>query len=158
MDVFILDNSKNIKQELKMEKPRTYKKLLELLLIKIKNIPQSYEIFILDKNNKDITINNEEKFQNIKDMLFIREVDKNSLKQSLFSKNLNELSESKQDILSEKYCCLFCSKIIKNENPYFCYKCQKVFHKKCLEDWDKKCIEQNKKLSCPNCRNELPLE
>ena len=67
MDVFILDNSKNIKQELKMEKPRTYKKLLELLLIKIKNIPQSYEIFILDKNNKDITINNEEKFQNIKD-------------------------------------------------------------------------------------------
>ena len=88
MDVFILDNSKNIKQELKMEKPRTYKKLLELLLIKIKNIPQSYEIFILDKNNKDITINNEEKFQNIKDMLFIREVDKNGLKQSLFSKNL----------------------------------------------------------------------
>ena len=71
-----------------MEKPRTYKKLLELLLIKIKNIPQSYEIFILDKNNKDITINNEEKFQNIKDQLFIREVDKNGLKQSLFSKNL----------------------------------------------------------------------
>ena len=42
MDVFILDNSKNIKEELKMEKPRTYKQLLELLLLKIKNIPKLY--------------------------------------------------------------------------------------------------------------------
>ena len=158
MDVFILDNSKKIKEELKIEKPRNYKHLLELLLSKIKNIPPSYEIFILDKNNKDIIINNDEQFQNIKDILFIREIDKNNINLSLFSKNLNKLSESKKEILSEKYSCLFCSKIIKNENPIFCYKCQKVYHKKCLEDWDKKCKEQNKNLTCPNCRNELPLE
>ena len=100
MDVFILDNSKNIKEELKMEKPRTYKQLLELLLLKIKNIPQSYEIFILDKDNNDIIINNDEQFQKINDMLFIREINKNNLRQSLFSRNLNDLSESKQDILS----------------------------------------------------------
>ena len=158
MDVFILDNSKNIKEELKMEKPRTYKQLLELLSLKTKNIPQSYEIFILDKDNNDIIINNDEQFQKINDMLFIREINKNNLRQSLFSRNLNDLSESKQDILSEKYSCLFCSKIIKNENPFLCYKCQKVYHKECIEGWDKKCKEQNKNLTCPNCRNELPLE
>ena len=158
MDVFVVDNLKNIKEELKIEKPRNYKHLLELLLSKIKNIPQSYEIFILDKDNKEIIINNDDQFQNIKDILFIREIEKNNLKLSLFSKNLNELSESKKEILSEKYSCLFCSKIIKNEDPIFCYKCQKVFHKKCLEDWDKKCKEQNKNLTCPNCRNELSLE
>ena len=85
-------------------------------------------------------------------------MDKNNLKLSLFSKNLNELSESKKEILSEKYSCLFCSKIIKNENPIFCYKCQKVYHQTCLEDLDKKCKKLNKNLTCLYCMNELPLE
>ena len=156
MDVFVIDNLKSIKEESKIEKPRNYKHLLELLLSKIKNIPQSFEIFILDKDNKEIIINNDEQFQNIKDILFIREKDKNNLKLSLFSKNLNELSEPKKKILSEKHSCLSCPKIKKN--AIFCYKCQKVYHKECLEDWDIKCKEQNKNLTCPNCRNELPLD
>jgi len=48
--------------------------------------------------------------------------------------------------------------IIKNENPYYCYKCQKIFHEKCLKEWDNKCKKENKILSCPNCRNELLIE
>ena len=48
--------------------------------------------------------------------------------------NYNKLSESKQDILDEKYNCYICNSNIKNENPYFCYICQKIFHEKCLKD------------------------
>ena len=48
--------------------------------------------------------------------------------------------------------------IIKNENPYLCYQCQKIFYVKCLDNWDKKCKQENKKFFCPNCRNELPKE
>ena len=47
---------------------------------------------------------------------------------------------------------------IKDENPYLCYNCQKIFHVKCLEGWDKKRKSQNLILSCPGCRNELPIE
>ena len=72
--------------------------------------------------------------------------------------NYNKLSESKQDLLDEKYNCILCSVIIKNENPYICYICQKIYHDKCLKDWDKRCKSQNKNLLCPNCRNELSIE
>ena len=48
--------------------------------------------------------------------------------------------------------------IIKHENPFFCYSCQKLFHHKCLENWDKQRHQQHKNLCCPNCRNELPLK
>ena len=52
---------------------------------------------------------------------------------------------------------LFVPKTLKIK-PLFCYKCQKIFHNKCLEDWDKKRHMQNEQLTCPNCRNELSLE
>ena len=91
-------------------------------------------------------------------ILFISEIDKDIYNQSLYEFNYNKLSESKQEILDDKYNCILCSIIIKNENPYLCYKCQKIFHEKCLKDWDNKCISQKKILSCPNCRNELPLD
>ena len=54
--------------------------------------------------------------------------------------------------------CILCSTFIKKEKPFFCYSCQKIFHEKCLKDWDEKCKRQNKTLTCPNCRNELPFE
>jgi len=60
--------------------------------------------------------------------------------------------------LNEKYNCNICSIIIKNEKPYLCYKCQKIFHDKCLKQWDEKCKAQKSNLTCPNCRNELALE
>ncbi len=158
IDIFLLDNSNNTKDEVNMIKPKTYLELLKQLRQKIKNIPEYYEVFIIGKNNEEIKINNEEKYKMIEDILFIREIDKSILEQSLFSMNYNKLSESQQEKLDEKYCCILCSVIIKNEKPYLCYICQKIFHEQCLNDWDKKCKAEKKNLFCPNCRNELPKE
>ena len=153
-----MDNSNNTKEETNMPKPKSYLEFLQQIKSKFKNMPEYYEIFMLDEDNKEIKINNEETFKKVVDILFIREIDKAMLEQSLFSLNYDKLSESQQDILDQKYNCILCTIIIKNENPYLCYKCQKIFHEKCLKDWDKKCKLQNKNLECPNCRNELPIE
>ena len=153
--IFLLDNLNNTKEEVKMTKPKTYQELLSKLS-KNKNLPKYYEIYTIGKNNKEIKLNNEEKYSKIEDILFIREI--KMLDDSLYSLNYKRLSESQQEKLDEKYNCILCSMIIKKENPYLCYQCQKIFHIKCLDDWDKKCKEENKAFSCPNCRNELPKE
>ena len=81
-----------------------------------------------------------------------------SLKEkSMFDINYGKLPESHKTILNEKINCFICSMKIKNENPYFCYKCQKLYHNECLKEWDKARQTINKCLSCPNCRNELSL-
>ena len=158
IDIIFLDNSIHPKEEINIKKPKTYQELLRKLRQKFENLPENYEIFYLNKENKEIKINNEEDYKMISDILFIRELDKNILEQSLYEKNYNKLSESKQEILDEKYNCILCSIIIKNEKPFLCYKCQKIFHEKCLKDWDKECKLQHKILECPNCRNELAIE
>ena len=158
MNIFILDESNNTKSELKLIKPKTYNEFLNQIKLKCQIIPENYDIYFFDEKNTEIKINNEINYHKIKDILFIREINKNALEQSIFEINYNKLSESKQDILDEKYNCILCAIIIKNENPYLCYKCQKIFHEKCLKDWNNKCKAQNKKLLCPNCRNELPIE
>ena len=102
-------------------------------------------------------IDNDEQYKLCKDILLIREIEPN-ISQSIFTMNYNKLSESKQEILDEKYCCQICKIFIKQEKPLICYRCQKIFHQKCLTDWDNKKKSQNQKLSCPNCRKELPIE
>ena len=158
INIFILDKSNNTEKEINIIKPSNYNELLVLLRQNYSNIPELFEIFIIDENNNEIKINNETSYNKINDILFLREIDKNILEQSIFDINYHKLSESSQEILDEKYNCILCSIIIKNEKPYFCYKCQKIFHEKCLKDWDNKCKLQNKNLLCPNCRNELPIE
>ena len=158
MDIFLLDNLNNKKEEINIIKPKNYQKILQQIRKKFKNISEYYEIFIIDKNNKEIIIDNENKYKQIGDILFVRELDEDILEQSIFEMNYNKLSESKQEILDDKYNCNICSIIIKNEKPYLCYKCQKIFHEKCLKEWDKTCKSQDKELICPNCRNELPIE
>ena len=156
--LFLLDKSKNTKESRKIIRPKTYEELLDLLNKIFINIPESYEIYYSDEENKEIIINNEEKFKQAGDILFIKESVNDLLQQSNYEKNYDKLSESKQDVLDEKYNCVLCASRIKNENPFFCYKCQKIFHEKCMKDWDAKCKAQNKNLTCPNCRNELPFE
>ena len=158
IDIFLLDNSNNTKDEINIIKPDNYKELLKQISQKMKYMPKYYEIFIFDKNNKEIKIINDRTYNKIVDILFIREIDKNILEQSLFEINYNILSESRQEKLDDIYNCILCTTLIKNENPYLCYKCQKIFHEKCLKDWDKKCKSQNKVFECPNCRNKLQLE
>ena len=158
IDIFLIDNSNNIIEEINIIKPDTYQEFLEELKQKYQNFAKYYEIFILDKNNREIKINNEEKYNKIEDIIFIHKIDENILGQSLFELNYNKLSESKQEVIDEKYNCILCSLIIKKESPYLCYKCQSIFHQKCLKEWDKKSKSLNKKLCCPKCRNELSLE
>ena len=152
INIFILDILNNEKEEIIIDKPETYQELLKYLINKNK----LYEIFIYDNDNNKIIINDEDKYKLIKDIIFIKEIE--DLDKSIFSINYDKLSESRQEILEEKYNCKICSIIIKNENPYLCYKCQKIFHEKCLKDWDNKCKLKNKYLECPNCRNKLSIE
>ena len=83
---------------------------------------------------------------------------KNNIAQSVFEKNYKQIPESKKEILNQKYNCGICLEIVKYENPYLCYECQKIFHHSCLKHWDERQKQLNKVLSCPNCRNESPIE
>ena len=78
--------------------------------------------------------------------------------QSIFEKNYQQLPESKKEILNEKYNCSICYEIIKYENPFLCYVCQKIFHHACLKSWDSRQKQLGKQLTCPNCRNALPFK
>ena len=158
IDVLLFDISNNIIEETSLEKPETYEKLLETLRIKLKKLPNQFEIFIQSINGKDVIINDNQNYKLINDIIFIREINNDDLGKSIFQINYDKLSESNQNILDERFSCSICLEKIKNEKPLFCYKCQKIFHNNCLNDWDKKMKLQNKNLSCPNCRNELPLE
>ena len=124
LNIFILDNLDNLKEELTINKPKNYKELLRYL----SNKNKLYEIFIYDDNNNKILINDEDKYKLIKDIIFIREINKDDLEKSIFSINYDKLSESKQEILDENYNCKICSIIIKNEKPYFCYEFFEVFN------------------------------
>ena len=156
--LFLLDKSKNTKEIREIIRPKTFEELSDLLNKIFLNIPEFYEIYYSDEDNKEIIINNEEKYKQAGNRLFIKESDNDLLAQSNYEKNYNKLSESKQDVLDEKYNCVLCASTIKNESPFLCYKCQKIFHEKCMKDWDTKCKAQNRNLTCPNCRNELQFE
>ena len=158
LDAILLDISNNIIEEASFEKPKTYQELMGILRTKFKKLPNFFKLIVQSLEGNEILIKSDVEYKLIKDIIFIREISNNELYESLFSLNYNKLSESKQEILDEKYNCSICLKNIKNESPFFCYICQKIFHNKCLGDWDKKNKMQNKNLSCPNCRNELPLE
>ena len=114
INIIIFDNLDNEKEEILINKPKTFQELLKYLNNK-KNI--LYEIFIYD-NKQIIIINNEDKYKKIKDIIFIKEINKDDLEKSIFSINYDKLSESKQEILDLKYNCEICSIIIKKENPY----------------------------------------
>ena len=118
----MLDNFDNKKEEITINRPKKFKELLKYL----NNKNKLYEIFIYDNDNK-IIIDNEDHYKIIKDILFIKEM--GDLNKSIFSINYDKLSESKQEILDERYNCNICSIIIKNEKPYLCYKFRKYFMK-----------------------------
>ena len=69
-----IENNKNLvsskNEEINLVKPKTYQELLIVLRQKIKKLPEFYEIFIIDKNNKELKINvnlkNDENSKNIR--------------------------------------------------------------------------------------------
>ena len=158
IDLCLLDNLNNILEERYIIKPMMFSELLDIISKNFKNLSKYYNIFYLSENNNEIIISNDDEYKLSKDIIFIREIKNENMKKSMFENNYNKLSQSKQEILDEKYNCLLCNEIIKKEKPLFCYKCQKIFHKKCLEIRAKKRKSQNQDLECPYCKNELPLE
>ena len=158
IDIILFDSSNNYIEQVNIIKPKTYQNLLDEIKNKIKNIPEVYKIFILDEYNKEINIEDEEDFNLIADILFIREIDKNNLEKSIIAGHYNKLSESIREKLEEKYNCLLCEELIIDEDPYFCQQCHSIFHQNCLKNWDDKNKLEKRALTCPKCRNLLPIE
>ena len=158
IEIFLLDKSNNLIEEINIIKPKTYEILNVTLKNNLKNLPEFFTLFYPSSNNREIEIHNDEEYQLLKDTLFIRQIEKVDLGKSIFDIAYDKLDESKRDILDEKYNCFICQENIKHENPLFCYICQKIFHFVCLENWSKKRLNSNLQLICPYCKKELPLE
>ena len=157
IDIFLLDNTNNIIEEINIIKPETYQQLNIELKNNFKNLPENYTLFYPSSNNNDIEIHNDEDYQLLKDILFVHQINNKNLEESLFQVNYNKIVDSNKENLDDKYTCSICSERVKNEKPLFCYICQKIYHHKCLKQWDRQITLQNQDLSCPNCRNVLPL-
>ena len=156
LKIIWVDDSDTIIKEFVMIKPKLFK---EVKAFTEKKIHKNVFIFKnLKKNQTEIKTQKDYESLKNNNVLYVRKIENKLLTESIFTRNFNKLPESKQDIISEKYTCSICLELIKNENPLFCYVCQKIFHHKCLDNWEKQLKAKNKKLSCPNCRNELPLK
>ena len=159
LDVILLGSSNEQIEEKTLPKPITFEELNFLLKEMINNLPENYHLFFYSEN-KEININNNDDYKFVKDVLFVREnenIGKN-LQQSIFSINYNKLSESKKEIIDNKYECPSCLTLIKNESPYFCDRCHKIFHTKCLKIWEQQRHSHGDELNCPSCRYELSLK
>ena len=150
------DNLKEIKQFI-IQKPKLFE---EVKFFIEQNISKNTIILnSLGKDKYELKSQKDYEKASLNNVLYARKIEsgKENLAESIFTRNLNKLSESKQDIITEKYSCSICLELIKDENPLLCYVCQKIFHHKCLKNWEKQQKEKHLKLSCPNCRNELAL-
>ena len=156
--ITLIDTSGNSIETTNLEKPKTYQDLLNSLKNNLKNLPKYFIIFYKSTDDTEIEIHSNEEYKLSPNILYIHKIEKIDLTQSVFTRNFNKLPENKKDLLSDKYSCLICLNLIKEENPYYCYICQKNFHNKCLESWGKEKKLRHKTLSCPNCRHELPIE
>ena len=115
--LFLLDTSNNIIEEDYIRKPKSFSQLLDYVPKTFKGITEYYNIFYLSNNNEEIFINNDKDYQLSKDILFIRDLKNDYFNKSLFEINYDKLSESKQELLDEKYNCYICNEQIKNEKP-----------------------------------------
>ena len=160
LDIFLLDNSNNIIEEINVKKPKTYQGLVNLIKKKLKKLPNHFNIFYQSPNNKNIIINSNKEYNLSINILFVKEIKENKLQlnNSINSDNSFNYDILSQDLIDELYSCFICSELIKHENPLFCYSCQKIFHQQCLKNWDNKRRAINENLNCPNCRKELPFE
>ena len=157
VEIFLVDNSFNIIEKNKILRPKKYEFLISKIKIHFKKLPQDFIIFYLEPNYEEKLITSNKDYDSSKNIIFIQKKE-NNLDESLYQINYNELTEEAQEKLDEKFTCSICSNSIKNENPYFCYECQKIFHVKCLKDWDEKRKKLKENLNCMCCRKELPLD
>ena len=132
IDLLLLDNSNNLIEERNIQKPETYNDFQLIIKNIFTKLPEHYKIFYRNEYNIEKIIHNNEEYKLAKDILFINEIKKeDNINESMYALNYDKLSESKQDILDDKYNCNICNVEIKEEKPLLCYRCQKLFHKKC---------------------------
>ena len=155
--IVLVDKFMNKIKEYKISRPKLFEDLKKYVE---KNISKNFLLLeYLDLNDNSEIKNQEEYDLYAEHILYVRKIESGeNISESMFTRNFNKLSESKKEKISLKYTCSICLELIKNEKPFFCYVCQKIFHRKCLEDWEKQLNERNDTLSCPNCRNKLPLK
>ena len=158
LNITFLDNSGNTINESQIEKPHTYEDLLNSLKDTFSNCPKYFTIFYKSSSGKEIEIHTNEEYLLSNNELYIRKIELNNLNESVFTRVYNKLPEEKRDILNDKYSCVICMRMVKEENPYFCYVCQKVFHSECLEFWSKAKKETGQIMPCPNCRYKLTFK
>ena len=168
LDIYLLDSLNNTIEGITISKPRTYTELEKYISTKIRNLSKNCDKFIY-RNKQEVHIDQNYKYKDVNDILFIRDNDRNN-NDNINNNNINNMKRSKYDIIMNiipadkqekldlKFNCANCLETIKYENPYLCYKCQKIFHEKCLKDWENKCKSLNNIFNCPYCRNELPIE
>ena len=163
LNLILLDESNNLIEERYLPKPKTFNELKSIIENTFSNKLENYQIFYHNIYNIKRIITNDEEYKQSKDILFISEIQENKIEKEKemekeYELDYNKLTESKQDILDERYNCNICQEIIKGEEqPLLYYRCQKLFYKICLEDWNNKCIEKNIEFTCPKCKYELPL-
>ena len=110
LDIFLLDKSENILEELNIKRPETYYEFLNIIKTKMK-LPENYNIYYQNGNEK-IIINNNENYKLAKDVLFIHEnIDLNT---STYSMIYGYLTKVEQEILDVKYNCIICKEKIKD--------------------------------------------
>lgn len=157
ISIFLIDETNNIKGEKIIKKPKSYNEFISSLKKEFPQLPTYYKILFQTKENDLKEINDDREYILADSVFFIKEINQNDLGKSIFSLNYNKLSESNQESLDERFKCFICSELIKNEDPPFCYICQKNYHYSCLKKWEETNNSLDKILSCPNCRNELAL-
>ena len=152
INVYLIDEFYNIIEALNLLKPKTYSSLLDTINSESKNLFKEYEIFFED-NNKENIISNDEDYAKVKDkdVLYIRDVGE-------FQKSFHKLSDSMNINFEDKYSCIICKEIIQNENPLFCYRCQKLYHKNCLNKWKTTQESLHKVLTCTTCKYKLDFK
>ena len=156
--ITLIDNSGNTIDESQIEKPYTYEDLLNSLRDAFANCPKYFTVFYKSSSGKEIEIHTNEEYLLSNDELYIRKIELNNLNESIFTRVYNKLPDEKKDILNEKYNCVICMSMVKEENPYFCYVCQKIFHSRCLEFWSKEKKSHGQIMTCPNCRYKLTFK
>ena len=158
LNLTLIDNSGNTIKESQIDKPHTYEDLLNSLKDTFPNCPKYFTIFYKTSSGKEIEIHTNEEYLLANNELYIRQIELNNLNESIFTRVYNKLPDEKKDILNDKYNCLICMTMVKEENPYFCYVCQKVFHSNCLEFWSKENKNRGQIMVCPNCRYKLTFK
>ena len=160
LDIFLLDDSNNLVEETNIRKrPSTFQELMNTIRSKFKQLPSHYVLFYTGENSTDQIIHNDKDYKKVEDIIFIRKIKPVAdLNASIFTRNIEKLPVQQKVKFTNKYTCSICSNLIKDENPLFCYVCQKIFHHECLQYLDKQRKENSRKLNCPNCKKELPLE